>query len=692
MTFVAGGVDIGGTFTDCVLFDADGRAHTGKASTTPGDLLLGFFDAIDAAARAAGRTGAEAVRELTHLAHGTTVATNIMVQGTGARVGLLTTRGHADAVVIQRSAGRVAGVPASRMIDLLAADKPDPLVARDCIAEIGERVDVDGAVVATLDRAEVGAAVDRLVERGVDALAIAYLWSFRNGAHEDETRAVIEQAHPGLFVSVSHDVAPSWGEYERAMTAIVNSYVGLETRQYVGRMDGALAARGFSGALSIMESTGGVADPASSADLPVRLIMSGPAGALVASAALAAELGVANAITSDMGGTSFDVGLIVDGEIVRTDHTAVDRYEVLVPSVDVRSIGSGGGSIAWVDEVSGGLRVGPHSAGALPGPAAYGRGGTAATVTDADLLLGYVSPDDFLGGRLVLDRGAAATAVGVIADRLGVPLIEAAAGIRDVVDAAMADAIRLITVAQGHDPREFTVLAFGGAGPLHAADYARELGIARVVVPRANVASAWSAYGVAAADAVVVEQHAEVIAEPIDMRRLERVAAELEARARDGLVRGGVAPADIAFRHTAKLKFRLQVHALEVALEPGMTADELVARFAAQYEERYGRGSAYRDAGVEVTGISCQASGRRAATPGRPAAASRSLAPPGERTAYWPRERRELPTLVFRGEHLGEGWAARGPAVVDLPHTTVLVPPDASAAADEDGNIVLELA
>jgi N-methylhydantoinase A len=340
LMFVAGGIDIGGTFTDCVLLDRDGQVYAGKASTTREDLLKGFFNSIDAAAVAAGRTGADAIRELRDLAHGTTVATNIMVQNAGARVGLLTTRGHADAVTIQRSAGRIVGVPTSEILDLLAADKPHPLVDAACIEEIDERVDVDGEIIAPLDPAQVQAAVATLVAQGVESVAVAYLWSFRNARHEEETRDLIAGAHPGLFVSISHEVAPSWGEYERSMTAVINSYVGIETGEYLGRMSHELSDRGYTGSVAIMESTGGVADPVSAARFPVRLILSGPAGALVASADLAAELDLPNVITSDMGGTSFDVGLVIGGSIVRTDRTTVGRYEIQLPSVDVRSIGN----------------------------------------------------------------------------------------------------------------------------------------------------------------------------------------------------------------------------------------------------------------------------------------------------------------------------------------------------------------
>jgi N-methylhydantoinase A len=690
--FVAAGIDIGGTFTDCVLLDSDGRVFAGKASTTRGDLLEGFFNAIHAAALAAGRTGADAIREVRDLAHGTTVATNIMVQNAGARVGLLTTRGHADAVTIQRSAGRIVGVPTTEILDLLAADKPHPLVDRTCIVEIDERVDVDGDVIARLDPTQVESAIAELVAQGVDAVAIAYLWSFRNARHENESRDVIARSHPGLFLSISHEVSPSWGEYERSMTAVINSYVGIETGDYLGRMRDELTERGYLGSVAIMESTGGVADPLSASRFPVRLILSGPAGALVASADLAAELELPNVITSDMGGTSFDVGLVIAGSIVRTDRTTVGRYEIQLPSVDVRSIGSGGGSIAWVDDISGGLRVGPRSAAAMPGPAAYGRGGTEPTVTDADLVLGYLDPDFFLGGALKLDRDAAAAAVKQLAPRLGVDVFAAAAGIRRVVDSQMADAIRLLTLAQGHDPRDFTIFAFGGAGPVHAADYARELGITRVVVPRANVASAWSAYGAASADAVVVEQHVEVISEPFDMRYAREVLADLRSRCEERLRDEGAVAGAISLTFTATMKYRLQIHALDIELELDTASDTLITLFEHHYEERYGQGSGYRAAGIEITGVACRAAGQRSQRPAATTAPVQGDLAVGERFAYWPSEGRQLPTRVFRGEHLHPGWRAEGPAVLDLPHTTVVIPPGDVGHVDRFQNVVLELA
>jgi N-methylhydantoinase A len=475
------------------------------------------------------------------------------------------------------------------------------------------------------------------------------------------------------------------------MTAVINSYVGIETGEYLGRMSHELSDRGYTGSVAIMESTGGVADPVSAARFPVRLILSGPAGALVASADLAAELDLPNVITSDMGGTSFDVGLVIGGSIVRTDRTTVGRYEIQLPSVDVRSIGSGGGSIAWVDDVSGGLRVGPRSAGATPGPAAYGRGGQEPTVTDADLVLGYLDPNYFLGGTLRLDRDAAVSAVEQLAPRLGVDVFAAAAGIRRVVDAQMADAIRLLTLAQGHDPRDFTIFAFGGAGPLHAADYARELGIARVVVPRANVASAWSAYGAASADAVVVEQHVEVISEPFDMHHARAVLAQLSDRCEGRLRRDGIVKGEISLTFTATMKYRLQVHALDVELSKDATGNTLVELFEHQYEERYGQGSGYRAAGIEITGLSCRGAGQRSGRPIASAAPPHGVHAVGERSAYWPSEGQHVPTRVFRGEHLQLGWRTEGPAVVDLPHTTIVVPPGDVAYVDSFQNVVLEL-
>jgi N-methylhydantoinase A len=691
------GVDIGGTFTDAVLTDADGVAYSGKSPTTRGDLTKGFLAAIEVAAEKTGRTLGDALKELPYLAHGTTVATNIMVQRNGAKVGLLTTRGHRDAMYIQRAAGRVAGLPTEELLDLRAGVKPDPLVPRSMVYEIDERVDSDGDVVVALDEEAVRAAVADAREQGIDSLAVSFLWSFRNSAHEERAKELIAEAAPDGFASFSHEVAPSWGEYERTMSTVINSYVGPDTATYIGELGGVLTDHGFEGLFSVMMSSGGVASREEASRFPVTLLSSGPAGALAGSQRLLEQLGIdeGNAITTDMGGTSFDIGLIVDGRPKTSDESVAARFQFHLPTIDITSIGSGGGSIAWIDEHSQTLKVGPRSAGAEPGPAAYDRGGTEPTVTDADVVLGYINPEFFLGGRLTLRKDLAEEAVGRVAEKLGLGIQETAAGIRTIVDAAMADATRMMTIARGYDPRSFSLLAFGGAGPLHAADYARELGARSVVVPLADVSSLWSAMGVALADVVDVQERHNVIPEPFDAAAVRASVQDLRRISTERLVAQDVKPENVDLLITAKMKYKLQVHTVDVQVFEGSEDEciELVERFEKRYVELFGIGSGYRDAGIEITGFQCTALGRRdlVSRLPRPAQQQNGSVPdaPETRPVYWTAARAELDSTIYRHEHLGAGWRAAGPAILELPDTTIALPPDYHASVDELGSILL---
>jgi N-methylhydantoinase A len=693
--FLSGGVDIGGTFTDCVLIGQDGRVYAGKSPTTREDLTQGFLAAIEVAAAKAGADAAAALASLQWLAHGTTVATNIMVQRSGASTALITTRGHGDAIFLQRAAGRVAGLPRTELLDLMVGVKPEPLVPHSLVFEVDERADVDGKVLVELDREGMRAAVRAAREQGAVAIAVAFLWSFANPANERAAREILEREAEGeLFISVSHEVAPSWGEYERTMSTVINSYVGPETASYIDRVEGELRRRGFGGAFAVMKSDGGVATAREAAQRPVTLLSSGPAGALAATQRMLEALGERDAITTDMGGTSLDIGILVGGRPLTVDSSVVDRFEFHLPTLDIVSVGSGGGSIAWIDELSGALKVGPRSAGAQPGPAAYGNGGQEPTVADANVVLGYLNPDYFLGGALKLDRELAESAVARLAQQLGLSTLQTAAGIRTIVDAQMSDAIRMLTVARGYDPRNFTLLSFGGAGPTHAADYARELGARRVLVPFADVSSLWSAMGVALADVVHVEEASVMLSEPFDATVLQAALTRLRTSAMERVQRERIAEQDIELEIVAKVKYALQVHAIDVPLPDAERPDSeaLVTRFHERYAELYGPGAGYREAGVEIIGLRCTATGRREREMRlpRPASAPRSVGEPRSRPVYWTHHRAMLDTPVLREGDLGPGWSTAGPAVIELPDTTVLVPPDFSASLDELGSICLE--
>ncbi len=492
------GVDTGGTFTDIVVMDAEGGVYATKAPTTPDSLDVGVFDALALVAEHRGESVRELLGKVVTFGHGTTQATNALIERRGRLTGLITTEGFGDTLIIQRLMGFTSGVPVERLGDFSERSYPDPIVPRELIAEVPERIDHAGQVVVPLDEDAVRAEIRRLTEADVSSFAVCLLWSFRNPVHEQRVGELIaEIAGPSAYISLSSEVNPVLGEYERTATTVLNSYLGPVVERYLESLEARLRAEGLAGRFSVLNSIGGVMNARDAAQRGVLLLGSGPTGGVLGSHHLAAQLGHRNIITSDMGGTSFDVGLVVDGKPVVKAVTEVAKYHVATPMVDITAIGAGGGSIATV--VNGKLRVGPASAGSYPGPVCYGRGGTRVTVTDADVALGVIDPDNFLGGRMAIDKPAAEDAIRAqIAEPLGISVVAAAAGIREIVDARMADTLRELTVGRGHDPRDFVLYAYGGAGPMHCAGFGAELGAPSIVVPATSMAH--SAYGALSAD------------------------------------------------------------------------------------------------------------------------------------------------------------------------------------------------
>ena len=393
---------------------------------------------------------------------------------------------------------------------------------------MSERVDCKGDVVVELNEEEAERSIRRLVAKRVEAIAICFLWSFKHPAHERRVKAMVEELAPGVFVCCSVDLVPRWGEYERTAATVINAYLGPVTASYMDRVGRRVGGAGLATPVQVMQCGGGVVPASEAARKPLLTLDSGPVAGVLASQFLGEVLGQKNVIATDMGGTSFDVGLVHDGAPVASYQSVVNQYEYFVPRIDIRSIGSGGGSIIWLDESSGSLRVGPVSAGADPGPVCYGRGGQQPTVTDAALVLGYLDPGQFLGGRLRLDREAALASLAPLASRLGLGVVETASGAARVVEHQMADLIRKVTVQKGYDPRDFVVFAYGGAGPVHAGVYARELGAQSVIVPLGGVCSLWSALGAAAADLLHIHETVDILANPFEPARVNAVFAQLE--------------------------------------------------------------------------------------------------------------------------------------------------------------------
>lgn len=693
------GVDIGGTFADLVMLDENGDLVTTKALSTPGELEVGVFNAVEDAARQRGMTGEELLARVVAFGHGTTQATNAVIERDGARTGLVTTRGFGDTLAIQRLMGFTAGVPTDRLGWYSRRRYPQPIVPRHLVREVRERVDHAGRVLVALDEAEVCEAVRSLVAEGVQTFAVSFLWAFKNAEHERIAAQIIRDEAPGAYVSLSSEIAPVLGEYERTATAALNSYLAPKVVGYLDGIEQMLRRKGFTGAFSILNSAGGVMPVAEAARRPVTLVTSGPTGGVMGSIHLAKKLGYRNIITTDMGGTSFDVAIVVDDKpLMSTNHEA-GGFHIATPMIEVRAIGAGGGSIARV--VDGQLRVGPDSASAWPGPACYGRGGVLPTVTDADVVLGIIDPDTFLGGKMKLDREAARAAIeDHIARPLGFSVEQAAAGIRRIVDAQMADTLREVTIGRGFDPRDFVIFAYGGAGPVHCAGYGAELGVPRMVVPVTSMAH--SAYGALAADLQFSTERAllmrggggaRTLDDGLDAPRIAQTFAELEAECLDAMDRAGVKAADVALIRTADLRYRRQTNDLIIQLDAGpVTASvvaDLVRRFENTYEQTYGKGSAFREAGIELTNIRVEAFGKARRpeislrTPtAQPKAATRSIFEPV--AGQW------MDCAVYNWRELPMDFQVEGPAVIEHPETSVFVAATQIARLDANSNITIE--
>ncbi len=694
------GVDVGGTFTDLVLIDDAGAISTTKSPTTPGELEKGVFAAIARAADEKGLSTEELLGRIVTFGHGTTQATNALIERRGAVTGLITTRGFGDTIGLQRLMGFTAGMSVDELGWYSKRRYPDPIIPRALRREVPERVDQGGNVILPLDESAVRQAVDELTAEGVETFAVVFLWSFRNPDHERRVGEIIKEMRPDAYVSLSCELAPIIGEYERTATAALNSYLSLTVASYLDTVEELLRRRGFRGSFNILNSAGGVMPAKEAAQKPVLLLTSGPTGGVLGSLQLAEALGLKNVITTDMGGTSFDVGLIVDGKPLVSGTHEAGGYHLNTPMIDIRAIGAGGGSIATVED--GLLRVGPESAGARPGPVCYGNGGTRATVTDADVVLGIISPDNFLGGRMSANRDAAVAAIREqIAEPLGLSVEKAAAGIRRVVDAHMADTLREVTIGRGHDPRDFVLFAYGGAGPAHSAGFGADLGVPKIVVPATSMAH--SAYGALASD---IHQSAERSMlmrggggerdpwDGLDPSAIAAVFAELEALCRERIKAAGVAPEEAELVRTADMRYRRQTHDLIIPFDAGETTEaglkNTVRRFEETYEALYGKGSGFRQAGIELTTFRVEAIGHTK-KPAPTWSGGRGEAKVGTRRVFDPVIEDWIQTPIWSWLALPVGQEVPGPAIIDHPETTVFVAARQKAVVDAGGNLIIDL-
>ncbi len=676
------GVDSGGTFTDVCLFEeGSGAIEVWKVSSTPDDPSRGIAAGVQEGVARVGATMAG----VGYFGHGTTVGTNALIQHKGVRTGLITTDGFRDLLEIGRQ----------KRPDLydLQADKAPVLVARDLRLEVPERIRHDGTVETALDEEALRRAVRTLRDAGVEAVAVCFLYGFVRPQHEETARRIIAEEFPEAFACTGHEVAPEFREYERLSTTVVNAYLGPVMRTYITRLAGRLTDLGLTAAPNLTQSNGGIIGFAQAAKLPVRAILSGPSTGVVAAQAIGTLAGFPNLITFDMGGTSTDVALLQDGACRLASEATVHGYPIKAPMLDIHTVGAGGGSIAYVD--SGGLlKVGPRSAGASPGPACYGGGSAEAAVTDANMVLQTLNPTHLLGGRMAVRQDLARDAVARLAEQLGMGLMETAQGIVSVVTANMARAIRVVSVQRGHDPRDYTLAAFGGAGPLHAARLARELEIARILVPR-------NPGILCAMGLLLTDLRADFAATRLmtlaaaALPGIEAVFAGLQARADDWFDGEGIAPGARQVTRTVDMRYAGQNYELAVTVPDGpataATLDVLAEGFTAAHRRIYG--FVAEDEAVQLVTFRVEAAGVVSKARFQPQAdggPDASAAITGTRRVWLPEAGGFVPCPIYDRGLLRAGNRIAGPAIVEQMDTTTVVLPGMAARIEPYLNLILE--
>jgi N-methylhydantoinase A len=701
------GIDTGGTFTDFLLMDGAGRTTVHKELSTPADPSIAAMAGLAELAAKCGLEPAALLQRIDAIVHGTTVTTNAVLTGNVARTGLLTTRGFRDALQMRR------GVREVQYDNKYGA--PEPIVPRHLRLPVSERIDHEGKVVAALDTADAEQAIAALRNEGVDAVAVCFMHAYANPEHEREVGEMLQRLMPAAYLSLSSRVLPQVRFYERTSTTVLNAAVGPILKRYLDALTAKLEEADYRGLLLIMQSNGGVASPAAVSALAAMTLLSGPAAAPAAGLACmgarsagsdagararankAGNDSAGHFITVDMGGTSFDAALVRDGAAAVTTSGSVARNALALPSMEINTIGAGGGSIAWLDE-GGLLHMGPQSAGAAPGPACYGRGGVEPTCTDANLLLGYLSADFFAGGRIKLDAQAARRAVRErIAAPLGLSDVAAAAGMYHVINVNMASAIREISVQKGYDPREFPLICAGGAGPAHAAMIAAELGIDRVIIPRES--AIFCAAGMLHTDFKhdFVRSHAVLMAENgADPLHVAALLDSMENEARSVLGAEGIPSSRQRLTHSVDLRYLGQYHEVNVALR-GATLRKgdwaaVCEAFHARHDRLYGYQLRTENTPIEMLNLRLTALGLTDKPPPRRERAAGSGAAHAlkhRRPVYLP-EREAFETVpVYDGDRLANGNALRGPAVIESINTSLFVPSGYAARYDALGNCVL---
>ena len=682
------GVDSGGTFTDVCLFDEEqGRVEVWKVPSTPDDPSRGIADGVEQGMRRVAPDAARPAEPIVYFGHGTTVATNALIQHRGVKTGLITTDGFRDLLEIGRQ----------KRPDLydLQADKPLTLVPRDLRLEVPERVTHTGQVDVPLDEAKMRAAARALKAAGVKAVAVSFLYGFIRPEHEQRAMEILREEMPDVFISAGHEIAPEFREYERLSTVVLNAYLGPVMAHYIEALSPRLDSLGMTATPHLTQSNGGVIGFATAARMPVRTVLSGPSTGVVGAQAVGALAGFLDLITFDMGGTSTDVALLQGGRCRLATEATVHGYPIKVPMLDIHTVGAGGGSIAYID-AGGLLKVGPRSCGADPGPVCYEKGNNEPAVTDANVVLQTLNPQYLLGGRMMIRHNLAREAIERLATKLGLGVMETAQGIISVVTANMARAIRVISVQRGHDPRDYTLMAFGGAGPLHAARLAKELEIGRVLVPRnpgilcamglllTDLRADFAATRLVRADA----RSAPVVAEAF---------AGLARSAEAWFAQEGIAPAERRSVRIADMRYHGQNYELAVPVPDGpittATVEALVTSFAEAHRQRYGfaaEGDPVELVTLRLEAVGTVAKAELLAYPEASPDAAKAIT--GRRPVWLPEAGDFVETPIYERDALKPGNRFTGPAIVEQMDATTLVPPGMTARVDRWLNLILEAA
>lgn len=662
--------DIGGTFTDIVVEPSDGPVFVGKVATTPENPALGVINGIKGLV--------SDLSDVDFFVHGTTVGLNAFLERKGERVLLIATAGAGDSYTIARGNRQ-------SLYELRYA-KPQQLVPRRDVHEVGGRLAWDGQVLEALCHADFDAIIDKVRQQDIKALAVCLLHAYAHPEHELEAREILAAALPGVSIALSHEVAREWREYERASSAVMSAYVAPIVQRYLSSLQQQLADMGVPAKVHVMQSSGGVTSAETAQKNPVFTLLSGPVGGTIAGTALSAAANRPNLLCVDMGGTSFDLSLVMDGKASTTLETELEGLPLLMSIVDIKTIGTGGGSIAWLD--NGAMRVGPRSAGSVPGPACYGRGGTQPTVTDANLFLGRLGGGSLLSGAMSLDNKAATDAIDGMANAAGLEPVALAEGILAISNAAMADAMRTITVSQGVDPRSFTLVAFGGAGPMAAAPLAEELDIEEVLIPR--FPGTFSAWGMLQTDLRHDFTHSffrpaiSVMADELEVN-----FGKLESEGTISVVQEGAGQQDISHQRSADMRYVGQEYTINTAIPADIDTNDVVSSFHAAHQRRYGHSNPA--APVEYVNLRVATFGavRKYSIPADLSSADTEQGNEvvGERKAVFDGFTYDTPILLR--DHLAAGFEIDGPAIIEEQSATTVVPPGWHAEIDNQGNILM---